>query len=175
MFDTMTMTKVAAALCGSLLIFLLGSWAAESIYHTGPSGHGDGHAQQAYVIEVESDDSPAEEAEAGPTLEELLASADVDKGAKVFGKCKACHKLEDGANATGPHLYGVVDRATGSVDGYNYSGALVAVTDTWTPEALDGFFTNPKGYAPGTKMAFSGLKKATDRANLIAYLQTIGG
>ncbi|TCL08060.1 cytochrome c [Shimia isoporae] len=175
MFDTMTMTKVVGALCGALLIFLLGSWAAESIYHTGPKGHGDDHAKQAYVIEVDSGDSPAEEAEAGPSLEELLASADVDKGAKVFGKCKACHKLEDGANATGPHLYGIVGREVDGVAGYNYSGALIAVADTWTPENLDGFFANPRGYAPGTKMSFSGLKKATDRANLIAYLETIGG
>jgi cytochrome c len=91
----------------------------------------------------------------------------------VFSKCKACHKLEDGANGTGPHLFAVVDRTVGAVDGFGYSGKLVAVAETWSAENLDAFLTNPKGFAPGTKMSFSGLKKATDRANLIAYLQTI--
>lgn len=172
MFDTMTMTKTLGALCGALLIFLLGKWAAEVMYHTG-GGHGD-HAAQAYVIEVEGgDDAGAEEEEAAPTLEELLAAADAGKGAKVFSKCKACHKLEDGVNGTGPHLFAVVDRTVGSVDGFGYSGKLVAVAETWSAENLDAFLTNPKGFAPGTKMSFTGLKKATDRANLIAYLQTI--
>ncbi|WP_204115612.1 c-type cytochrome [Shimia biformata] len=173
MFDTMTITKVVGGLCGALLVYLMGAWAAESIYHTGPSGHGD-HAQQAYVIEVEGgDDHGGAEAEEGPSFEDLLASADVGKGARVFGKCKACHKLEDGANATGPHLYGIVGRAVDSVDGFGYSGALEQVADVWTPENLDGFLENPKGYAPGTKMSFSGLKKAEDRANLIAYLDSL--
>ncbi|MEQ9695302.1 cytochrome c family protein [Shimia sp. SDUM112013] len=173
MFDTMTMTKTLGALCGSLLILLLGAWVAESLYHVGGKGHGD-HAEQAYVIEVEGgDDAGAAEEETGPTLEELLAAADVAKGAKAFSKCKACHKLEDGANATGPHLFGVVNRAVGSVDGFGYSGNLVAVADTWSPENLDAFIENPKKFAPGTKMSFSGMKKPVDRANLIAYLETI--
>lgn len=174
MFDTMTLTKALGALFGALLIFLLGSWAGESLYHTGGGGHGD-HAAQAYVIEVEGaedhgDDHAEEE---GPSFEELLANADVAKGAKAFSKCKACHKVEDGANATGPHLFGVVGRDVGSVDGFRYSGNLVAVADVWTPENLDGFLTNPKSFAPGTKMSFSGFKKATDRANIIAYLETL--
>lgn len=175
MFDTMTMTKTLGALCGALLIFLLGKWGAETLYHTGGGGHGD-HAQQAYVIEVEGADDHAEaEVEEGPSLEELLASADVEKGAKAFSKCKACHKLEDGANGTGPHLYGVVDRAVGSVEGYGYSGKLVAVADVWSAENLDGFLKDPKKFAPGTKMSFKGFKKATDRANMIKYLEGIGG
>ncbi|CUK04300.1 cytochrome c family protein [Shimia thalassica] len=174
MFDTMTMTKTLGALCGSLLILLLGAWAAETLYHVGGGGHGD-HAAQAYVIEVEGEDgNGAEEAEEGPSLEELIASADVAKGAKAFSKCKACHKLEDGANATGPHLFGVVNRAVGSVPGFGYSGKLVAVADVWSPENLNGFIENPKKFAPGTKMSFSGMKKPTDRANLIAYLDSIG-
>lgn len=170
MFDTMTMTKILGAFCGALLIYLLGAWAAETLYHTG-GGHGhDDHAKAGYAIEVEVA-SVADTAEEGPSLEELLASADLAKGAKVFGKCKACHKLDDGANATGPHLAGIVGRTVGAADGFGYSGALVAVADVWSPEHLDGFLASPKKYAPGTKMSFSGLKKPADRANLIAYLQ----
>jgi cytochrome c len=173
MFDTMTLTKVVGGLCGALLIFLMGNWAAETIYHTGAGGHGDDHAQQGYVIEVEEAESTGAAAEEGPTLEELIAAADVDKGAKVFGKCKACHKLEDGNNSTGPHLYGILDRAVGGVDGFGYSGKLVAVADVWSAENLDGFLENPKKFAPGTKMSFAGLKKPKDRANLIAYLDSL--
>lgn len=171
MFDTMTLTKVGGALCGSLLVFLLGNWAAETLYHTG-GGHGD-HAQ-AYVIDTgEGDSQGATEEEAGPDFATLLAEADVESGAKVFGKCKACHKIEDGANATGPHLFGIVDRTVGAADGFAYSGALTAVAETWTAENLNGFLENPKSFAPGTKMSFAGLKKAGDRADLIAYLATL--
>ncbi|MBP0481403.1 c-type cytochrome [Sagittula salina] len=169
MFDTMTMTKVVGGVCGALLIYLLGKWAAETVYHGGAGAHGEEHAA-AYVIEAGSD----EPAEAEPEVDfaTLMASADAGKGEKVFGKCKACHKI-DGSNATGPHLDGVVNRGIGAVDGFNYSGALQQVGDNWTPENLFHFIENPKGTAPGTTMSFKGLPKAEDRVNLIAYLETI--
>ncbi|MGR3453219.1 c-type cytochrome [Pseudooceanicola sp.] len=171
MFDTMTMTKVVGGFCGALLVFLMTAWAAESIYHVGAGGHGEDHAQ-GYVIEVaEADDAGAAEEE-GPAFEELYAAADPESGAKVFGKCRACHKI-DGSNATGPHLDGVVDRAVDAVEGYAYSGALEEHFDVWTPANLDAFLEDPKGTAPGTKMTFAGLKKAEDRADLIAYLATL--
>jgi len=173
MFDTMKTTKVLGAGCGALLVFLLGGWTAEALYSTGGGlGHGGEEAKQGYAIAVETSASGGE-VEEGPSLEELLASADLKKGAKVFGKCKACHKLEDGANGTGPHLFNIVDRAVGAEAGYSYSGALVAVAETWSAENLDAFIASPKGFAPGTKMGFGGLKKPADRANLIAYLATI--
>lgn len=166
--DTMTATKVTASLCGALLVFLLGKWVAEEVYHM------DAYGPQAYVIDTGVEEVVEDEPEID--FAELLAAADVDKGPKVFAKCKACHKLEDGANGTGPHLYAVVGRAKASIDGFGYSGTLAGmVGDAWTPEALNAFLENPKGYAPGTSMGFAGLKKPTDRANLIAYLQTIGG
>ena len=170
MFDTMTLTKITGALCGALLVFLLGNWVAEIMYAMG-GGHGDDHGQ-AYVIEVEEAETGGGEEE-GPDLAALLAEADLGKGAKVYGKCKACHKLEDGENSTGPSLYDVVGRSVGTEDGFGYSGALVAVAQIWGPEELDAFLEDPKGYAPGTKMSFSGLKKAKDRANLIAYLDSL--
>ena len=174
MFDTMTATKVVGAFCGAFLVFLLGGWAAEIIYHTG-GGHGEDH-QQAYVIEVEEEAS-GEEEDGGEEVnfEEVMASADAGAGEKVFSKCKACHKLEDGANGTGPHLYDVVGRAIGGVDGFGYSEVLASNEEAWTAENLNGFLEDPKGWAPGTKMGFAGLGKVDDRANLIAYLETIGG
>ena len=106
------------------------------------------------------------------SLDELLASADLGRGARQFNKCAACHKLEEGANGTGPHLYGVVGRPKASVDGFGYSGAI-GTDDVWSPENLSAFIENPRGYAPGTSMAFAGLKSPEDRADLIAYLDSI--
>lgn len=173
MFDTMTLTKIVGGVCGTLLIFLMGNWVAESMYSMG-GGHGDG-AHQAYVIDTGEGDHGDEPAEEGPSFAELFVAADAGKGERVFGKCKACHKTEDGANSTGPFLHGVVGRDVGAAAGFGYSGSLVAVADVWTPDNLNAFLENPKGFAPGTAMAFSGLKKAEDRANVIAYLDQLDG
>ncbi len=172
MFDTMTLTKVTASVCGALLFYLLGGWAADALYHTGTAGgHGE-EVAQAYTIET-GEAAPAEAAEEGPDFATVLASADAAAGEKVFGKCKSCHKL-DGSDGIGPHLNGVVGRAKAASAGFGYSDALVAMAaDAWTPENLNAFLTNPKAYAPGTKMSFAGLPKIDDRANLVAYLATV--
>jgi len=172
MFDTMTLTKITAAVCGSLLIYLLGASAATSLYHVGGEGHGE--EMQAYVIEVPeaavAADSGVEE---GPTFDVVLASADPAAGEKVFAKCKACHKV-DGSDGIGPHLNGVVNRPMASVAGFGYSeAALARASEAWTPEHMNGFLENPKGYMPGTKMAFAGLGKVEERANVVAYLATL--
>lgn len=170
MFDTMTMTKIIGGFCGTFLVFLLGGFFAEFIYH--PKGHGDDH-HQAYTIDTGEDDSQEEVVEVA--FADVYAAADAGAGERLFRQCQACHKVDDGANGTGPHLYSVVDRAVGSVDGFGYSGSLVAVADVWSPENLNGFLENPKSYAPGTKMSYAGMKDVEDRANLIAWLATIGG
>ena len=171
MLDTMIATKLTAAFCGSLLVFLLGSWFAEEVFHMGGS-HGD-HHEQAYTIPLPDADGHGEEAEAGPTVEELLAAADAGKGERVFNKCRACHMVVAGENGAGPTLYAVVNRPV-EAEAFGYSGALSAATDAWTPEALFAFLENPKGFAPGTTMGFNGIPKPDDRANLIAYLKTLG-
>ncbi|MEP4248306.1 c-type cytochrome [Tateyamaria sp.] len=168
MFDTMTLTKIVGSLCAALLILLLGKWAAETLYH--PGGHGGG--EQAYVIDT-GEEEVAEEVDEVP-FETVLASADIGEGAKVFRKCSSCHKASEGDNAVGPYLYGVVGRAADSADGFgSYSGALSQVVEAWTPESLNAFLENPKGYAPGTSMSFNGLPKIEDRANVIAYLDSL--
>ncbi|MBB5721009.1 cytochrome c [Loktanella ponticola] len=171
MFDTMTTTKAIGGICGTFLAFLLGGWAAETIYHSGGGGHGD--EDQAYVIPV-ADGATDEVVEEGPPFAEIFATADAAAGEGAFRPCAACHKL-DGTDGVGPHLNGVVERPVGSVDGFGYSGSLVAVAEQWTPENLNAFLENPKGYAPGTAMNFNGVRRIEDRANLIAYLASVGG
>ena len=171
MFDTITLTKAMGGFCGAFLVFLLGGWAAELIYH-GSGGHGDGH-DYAYVIHAEEDHSDEPVVE-GPSFEELMAAADAEAGSTVFRRqCSACHSAEAGDNGTGPYLHGVVGRATAAAEGFGYSGSLVAVTPEWTPEALDAFLADPGGYAPGTAMGYAGLRDGEDRANLIAYLDAL--
>lgn len=168
MFDTMTLTKAAAGLFGAWLVLLLGKWAAEELYHV------EAHGEASYVVEVASAGAAEEVEEVN--FEELMAAADPAKGAKVFKKCSACHKLEDGANSTGPFLYGVVGRDIASVAGFGYSAALGEKAGTaWSAEELDAFLTKPSSYAKGTTMSFAGLKKQGDRVNLIAYLDGLDG
>lgn len=165
MFDTMTVTKAAAGLLGAWLVLLLLKWGAEGIYHTA------GHGEPSFVVEV-ADTGGGEETEE-VSFEELMAGADVEKGAKVFKKCSACHKLEDGVNGTGPFLYGVVGRPIASAAGFGYSTAMQDKGGDWTPEALDAFLAKPSADIPGTSMSFAGLKKVGDRVNLIAYLDSL--
>jgi cytochrome c len=175
MFDTMTLTKIAGGVLSAFLFLLLGNWAASSFYSM-EAGHGDGHGEEhasGYHIAVGGDDHAEEEEVEEVSVADILAAGDAAKGAKVFAKCKACHKLEDGANGTGPYLTGIVGRDVGVATGFGYSDAILALEGAWTEEALYEFLANPKGYAPGNKMSFVGLKKETDRANLIAYLATV--
>lgn len=170
MLDTMTLTKAAGGLFGTFLVFLLGGWAGDLLFTTG-GGHGD-HAEQAYLIEVDDGGDAGDEEEEVVDFVALVAAADAGKGEKVFGKCKACHKL-DGTDGTGPHLNGVVGRDKAAIGGFGYSDVLAGMSgDTWSEDNLNAFLTNPKAYAPGTKMSFAGLRKISDRANLVAYLET---
>lgn len=173
MFNTMTITKVGGALCGALLVFLLLAWVGDGIYST-ETGH-DTHAAATDGAETDSGDSHADE----PAQEEavdvaaMVAAGDAGAGEKVFSKCKACHKTEAGKNATGPTMFGIVGRDIGSVEGFGYSSGMESHGGQWTVENLNTFLTRPKAMIADTKMSFSGLKKDGDRADLIAYLETL--
>lgn len=180
MFKTMTLTKTAGAVLSAFLFFLLTAWASSALYHVGEAeDHSGGeHEEMAKGptmsaapgdLLAETDDAgAAASTEAAVVVD--LGNGDATKGAKVFGKCKACHSLED-KNGVGPHLDGVVDRAVASVDGFNYSDALKEHGGQWTIEALNSWLENPKAYIPGNRMSFAGLKSAEDRNDVIAYLQ----
>ncbi|MGI9404180.1 MAG: c-type cytochrome [Hyphomicrobium sp.] len=107
---------------------------------------------------------------------QLTAGADVANGKTIFRKCVACHSSEEGGpNNVGPNLWGIVDRAKASHDGFTYSEALKAKGGDWSLVALASFLHNPKEYAPGTKMIFPGISNVSDVADLLAYLNTLGG
>lgn len=104
------------------------------------------------------------------------AEPDVDKGKKVFRKCKACHEVSKEKNKVGPHLVNLIGRKAGSLEGYKFSKAMKDKGAdeglVWTEEILLEYLVKPKDYVKGTKMAFPGLKKEEDRINLVAYLKT---
>lgn len=104
----------------------------------------------------------------------LIASADIARGEKVSKACAACHNFEKGGpNGTGPNLWGVVGRPAGSAPGFSYSDAMKGKGGEWSYEELNHFLWKPKAYVEGTKMNFIGVKKADDRAALIAWLRSL--
>jgi len=114
--------------------------------------------------------------DAGPSLNTLLATADVAKGEKVFAKCAACHTInQGGANGVGPNLYGTIGEEIGhGKAGFAFSDALKGKGGTWDFAAMDAWLKSPRDFAPGTKMTFAGLGNPVDRANLIAWMNTQG-
>ena len=99
-----------------------------------------------------------------------FADGDAAAGKKVFRKCQACHTLEEGKNRVGPTLYGLIGRKAGSLDGFRFSKGMTAYDVVWSAETLDTYLEDPRGLVKGTRMAFPGLKKAQDRADVIAYI-----
>jgi len=103
-----------------------------------------------------------------------LAAADVEKGKQTARVCTSCHTFDQGGeNRTGPGLWGVVGRNVASHGTFAYSSAFAAQTGAWTYERLDHYLTSPAKAVPGNKMAFAGLRKVEDRANVIAFLSTL--
>lgn len=101
------------------------------------------------------------------------AEGDAAAGKSVFLKCSICHSSKPGKTITGPSLFGVFGRHSASVEGYPYSDAMKKADKTWDQPTLDAYLTDPKALVPGTKMTFAGLPSAEDRANVIAYLETL--
>ncbi|ARC87598.1 cytochrome c family protein [Rhodovulum sp. MB263] len=166
MLKKVSFTKLLGSASGALLVFALVDRAG-GLYFSNP-----GLDKPAYVVIEEEPATPAEP-EQELTFEERMAQADAAAGKRVFNQCKSCHRVEEGANAVGPSLYGVVGRPVHSAEGFSYSDAFAGLEGSWTAERIDAFITSPRDVVPGTAMTFAGLKDPQDRANVIAYLESV--
>lgn len=176
MQDPMFFNKIAAAMLVALLLFFGLPQLAIALRggHHG-SGHAaeDAHPFPQYPIAYATGAATGGETAAPVDFATLLAAADPKAGERRAALCKSCHTLDKGgANGTGPNLWGVVGRAVGGHEGFNYTGALKAAGGVWTFDRLSDFLENSQGYIPGTAMV-QRFPKAEQRAELIAYLNTL--
>lgn len=168
--NSFELNKVLGALLGTCLVVLAVHIAAGAIFST------PAPAKPGYEIVVKAE-QPGQKEAAKPAeqpIENLLATASVEHGAQVAKQCGICHNFQEGQGPkVGPDLYGVVGRKIASAANFNYSAALKGMNGTWTFDELNTWLTDPRAMVPGTAMTFAGLASEKQRADVIAYLDTL--
>ena len=167
--DSFELNKIiAAVLMVALLVIGIGK-ISDVIFHV-EKPETPGYAVEDDQV-VNASISNLEPTEQKVDIAALMTMGDVTSGEKIFKKCAACHSIvKGGKNKIGPALYNVVGRQVGGVGDYKYSKALASYNKSWTFEELNGFLLKPSKWIKGTKMAYAGLRKESDRASVIKYL-----
>lgn len=172
--STIEVNKIVGAILVALLVMKVTDIIGNAVVHPEETGKvayvvgGAGAAQAAVPHAAKPEKKEL------PPIAPLLAKASVDKGKADARKCAVCHHFAKGAGPkVGPPLWGVVDREKASISGFNYSSALKNLKGKWTYKDLNHFIADPRDYAPGTRMAFAGLRRAQDRADVIAFLRSL--
>jgi cytochrome c len=169
--DSFELNKILGAILGTCLVLLVTSFTAGAIFSPAKP------QKPGFEIAVKEEAAGGEKAGAAPApepIEKLLQTASVQKGEASAKKCAACHDFtKGGPNKIGPDLYGIVGDKKGEGRGFNFSAAMKAKGGTWTFDDLNQFIANPKGFIPGTAMGFAGIPKDSERADVIAYLNSL--
>lgn len=170
--NSFELNKILGALLGTCLVLLAVHIASGAIFSP-PVPKKPGY-EVAVKEEQPGQEKSTAKAEGGQPIETLLASASADHGAQVAKQCQICHNFQEGQGPkVGPDLYGVVGRQIASVPGFNYTAALKSLKGTWTFDELNKWLTDPRAMVPGTAMTFAGISSEKQRADVIAYLDTL--
>jgi cytochrome c len=169
--NSFELNKILGALLGACLVLVAMHIAAGEIFTP------EKPAKPGYEIAVKEEHPAGGAANAAPPavpIETLLASASADRGADVAKQCQACHNFQQGAGPKiGPDLYNIIGRKIASAQGFNYSAALKSKNGNWDFQTLNTWLTKPNSFAPGTAMTFAGISNDKQRADVIAYLDTL--
>jgi cytochrome c len=122
--------------------------------------------------ESTSSQMPTTRAETAPIVQASSKMSPMERGAKLYKRCRACHTLDEGGrHKVGPNLWGVYGSKAGSKDGFNYSKAMAASDVVWDDVTMDAYIKKPSDFIKGGRMSFVGIKKQEDRDALFLYLK----
>jgi cytochrome c len=171
--DSFELNKILGAILGTCLVLLVTSFTAQALFAP-VKPEKPGFAIAAKEAEGATTEAAPAAAPSEP-IEKLLQTASAEKGAAATKVCQTCHTFEKGGpNRVGPNLFGIVgDKKGEGRNGFNFSAAMKGKGGTWTDDDLNQFIANPKGFVPGTAMGFAGIQKDSQRADVIAYLNSL--
>ncbi|MCB1417580.1 MAG: cytochrome c family protein [Notoacmeibacter sp.] len=170
--DSFELNKIIGGLLATVFVVFSLAIASDAIFHS-PAPEKEGFL--IAVAEDSTSEAGAKEEAAEAPIGPMIAAADAAEGEKVFKKCASCHTIDNGgANKVGPNLWNIVNRPVASHEGFGYSAPMKEFANggtVWDYDHLNNFIASPKGLVKGTAMGFAGIKKAEERAALIAYMR----